>query len=111
MINQTILITGGTTGMGLATAQLFLADGARVIVTGRNAHTLAQARTALPGAVVLRSDSGDLADAQGLGAAAREHAERLDAVFLNAGVGQFGPIETVTPKDYDTMFNINVRGL
>ncbi len=112
MKNQTVLITGGTTGIGLATALLLQAEGARVLVTGRNPETLAAARTALgAGAVVLASDSASLADAQGLGAAVQKHAAKLDGVFLNAGIGQFGPIEAMTPKHFDDMFGVNVRGL
>ncbi len=112
MKNQTILITGGTTGIGLATAQLLQADGARVIVTGRNPETLASAQAALgPKAIVLASDSGALSDAQALGTKIRQHTERLDGAFLNAGIGQFGPIEAMTPKHFDDMFNVNVRGL
>jgi short-subunit dehydrogenase involved in D-alanine esterification of teichoic acids len=61
---KTILITGGTTGIGLATAQLLSAQGANVIVTGRNPETLASAKKALEGVVVLLSDSGDLAAAR-----------------------------------------------
>ena len=112
MKNQTILITGGTTGIGLATAQLLSAEGAKVIVTGRNPATLAAAQKELPaGTVILKSDSGSLADAQALGAEIKQHVAKLDGVFLNAGIGQFGPIEDMTPKHYDDMFNVNVRGV
>ncbi len=112
MKNKTILITGGTTGIGLATAQLLQAEGARVLVTGRNPETLAAARTTLGAkAVVITSDSGSLADAQGLGAAVQKHVAKLDGVFLNAGIAQFGPFEALTPKHFDDMFNVNVRGL
>jgi len=112
MKNQTYLITGGTTGIGLATAQLLQAHGARVLVTGRNPETLAAARTTLGAdAVVLASDSAALADAQGLGAAVQKHTAKLDGVFLNAGIGQFGPIEAMTPQHFDDMFGVNVRGL
>lgn len=112
MKNKTILVTGGTSGIGLATAQLLAREGAKVIVTGRNPETLAAAQRQLPaGVIVLKSDSGLLADAQSLGAAVQQHAPRLDGAFLNAGVGQFGPIESMTPKSFDDMFNINVRGL
>ena len=112
MNNQTILITGGTTGIGLATAQLLQADGARVIVTGRNPETLAAARTTLgPKAVVLASDSASLADAQALGNEIKKHTAQLDGAFLHAGIVQFGPLEAMTPQHFDDMFNVNVRGL
>lgn len=111
MKNKTILITGGTTGIGLATAKLLSAEGAKVIVTGRNPATLATAQKALPaGVIVLKSDSASLADAQALGSEVAKHTQRLDGAFFNAGVGQFGPIEAMTPQHYDDMFAINVRG-
>ncbi len=112
MKNQTILITGGTTGIGLATAQLLSAEGAKVIVTGRNPETLAAAQKLLPaGTIILKSDSGSINDAQALGGEIRKHVTQLDGVFLNAGIGQFGPIEAMTPKHFDDMFGVNVRGL
>ena len=67
MKNKNILITGGTTGIGLATAQLLSAEGAKVIITGQNPDTLASAKKQLPAdAVVIRSDSSSLTDAQAL---------------------------------------------
>jgi len=111
MKNKTILITGGTTGIGLATAQLLSAEGAKVIVTGRNPATLAAAQKELPaGTVILKSDSGSLAEAQALGAEVKKHTGQIDGVFLNAGIGQFGPIEAMTPSNFEDMFNVNVRG-
>ena len=113
MTSSTYLITGGTTGIGLATAQLLSAEGARVVVTGRNPETLAAARAALPaGALVLKSDSGSVTDALGLGTELQKQGvARLDGAFFNAGIGQFGPIEAMTPKHFDDMFGVNVRGL
>jgi NAD(P)-dependent dehydrogenase (short-subunit alcohol dehydrogenase family) len=110
MTNKTILITGGTSGIGLATAQLLGAEGAKVIVTGRNPETLASAKKVLIDAVVLSSDAGDLAAAQGLGEEVRKYVDHLDGAFLNAGIGTFQPFEAATPKNYDDMFNVNVRG-
>jgi len=111
MKNKTLLITGGTTGIGLATAKLLSAEGAKVIVTGRNPATLAAAQKELPaGVIILQSDSGSLADAQALGAEVAKHTSRLDGAFFNAGVGQFGPVEAMTPQHYEDMFSINVRG-
>jgi NAD(P)-dependent dehydrogenase (short-subunit alcohol dehydrogenase family) len=112
MKSSTILITGGTTGIGLATAQLLSAEGARIIVTGRNPVTLAEARKQLPASVVvIKSDSGSLLDAQALGAEVKKHTAHLDGAFLNAGVAQFAPLEAVTPQQHDDMFNVNVRGV
>jgi len=111
MKTKTIVITGGTTGIGLATAQLLSAEGAKVIITGRNPETLASAKKALTDVVVLPSDAGDLAAARALGDEIKTFADHLDGVFLNAGVGTFQPIEAATPKNYDDMFNVNVRGL
>ncbi len=111
MNNKNILITGGTTGIGLATAQLLSADGAKVIVTGRNPETLAAAKKVLTDVVVLPSDSSDLAAALALGGEVKKYVDHLDGVFLNAGIATFAPIEAVTPKNYDDTFNVNVRGL
>ncbi len=112
MKNKTILITGGTSGIGLATAQLLQSEGARVLVTGRNPETLAAARATLgPTAVVIPSDSGSIGDARELGAVVRRHAAKLDGAFLNAGVGKFGAIEDMTAELFDQMFNVNVRGV
>lgn len=111
MKNKVILITGGTSGIGLATAQLLISEGAKVIVTGRNPATLDAARKTLPEAIVIQSDAGDLASAQGLGAAVKEHTDHLDGVFLNAAVVAVTPFGNVTPQEYDSQFNVNVRGL
>ncbi|MFL6550354.1 MAG: SDR family oxidoreductase [Povalibacter sp.] len=105
------LVTGGTTGIGLATAQLLTNDGAQVIVTGRNPATLAAAREALPKAIVLQSDAADVNAAKNLGLELRRHVDKIDGAFLNAGVATFLPVEEVTVEHYDETFNVNVRGL
>jgi NAD(P)-dependent dehydrogenase (short-subunit alcohol dehydrogenase family) len=111
MKNKVILITGGTTGIGLATAQLLISEGAKVIVTGRNTVTLDAAKKILPNAIVIQSDAEDLNSAQALGSVVKEHTDHLDGAFLNAGIVTSAPFENVTPQEYDSQFNVNVRGL
>lgn len=111
MKNHTLLITGGTSGIGLATAQLLQGEGARVIVTGQNPQTLEAARATLgPDAVVLKSNSASVDDARALGDAVRKHTSRLDGAFFNAGIGQFATLEATTPKQFTDMFGVNVQG-
>jgi NAD(P)-dependent dehydrogenase (short-subunit alcohol dehydrogenase family) len=105
------LITGGTTGIGLATAQEFLAQGARVAVTGTNPQTLAAARAALgPNALVIRNDAGSVAAQADLAREIERAYGGLDAVFINAGVGEFRPLEAIDEATFDRMFAINLKG-
>jgi len=80
MKNKTILITGGTTGIGLATAKLLSADGAKIIVTGRNPETLAAIQRELPGVILIKSDSGSLSAAQSLGFMTPPGSERWESI-------------------------------
>src|SRR3954463_2405392 len=83
------LVTGGTSGIGLATARAFRDAGARVIVTGSNPETLAKARAALGGTVIaIRSDARSVADAKQLAAEIQKRFGGLDIAFLNAGVAE-----------------------
>jgi NAD(P)-dependent dehydrogenase (short-subunit alcohol dehydrogenase family) len=109
--NKVALITGGTTGIGLATAKRFAAEGARVIVTGRNRETLEAARKELGDrAEVIESDAGDEKQiAQLFEGLARTH-RRLDVLFLNAGIAKFAPLAEASVKDFDAMWTLNVRG-
>lgn len=110
MKNKAILITGGTTGIGLATAKLLSAEGATVIVTGRNPETLAAVQRELPGVIVIKSDSASLSANQSLGDEVKKHVEHLDGVFLNAGITKWTPFESESPQHFDDIFNVNVRG-
>jgi len=110
MKNKTILITGGTTGIGRATAKLLSNEGAKVIITGRNPETLAAVQSELPGVIVIQSDSGSITAAQSLGDEVKKHVDRLDGVFLNAGIATITPFESESPERFDDEFNINVRG-
>src|SRR6202165_4148264 len=105
------LVTGGTTGIGLATAGLFHTEGARVIVTGKNPATIEAARASLDGiAEVVSSDSGDSAEIEGLFARIQREHGGLDVLFLNAGVLRGGTIATMGEADFDEVFRVNVKG-
>jgi NAD(P)-dependent dehydrogenase (short-subunit alcohol dehydrogenase family) len=108
---KTALITGGTTGIGLATAKLFISEGARVIVTGRAAATIKAAQTELgDNAIVIKSDATSLPDMDALAEKVKETFGKLDVLFVNAGYGEFVPFEAVTEKVYDEMLNLNAKG-
>ena len=106
------LITGGTTGIGFATAQLFQQEGAQVIVTGRNPKTVEDAQKALgPSALVVASDASSLAGTDALMKIVSEKFGRLDILFANAGIAQFAPAEQVDENFFDRHFDLNVKGL
>ena len=109
--NKVALITGGTTGIGLATAKRFAAEGANVVVTGRNRETLEAARRELGDrAEVIESDASDEKQiAQLFEGLAKTH-RRLDVLFLNAGIAKFAPLADASVKDFDAMWTLNVRG-
>ncbi|MGF1662418.1 MAG: SDR family oxidoreductase [Kineosporiaceae bacterium] len=104
------LVTGGTSGIGLATARRLAAEGARVLVTGTDPDRLAEAASH-DGIDALAADSADARTGETVSAAVTERlAGRLDAVFLNAGLGAFAPVSSVTPEEFDRQMSINVRG-
>lgn len=109
--DKTILVTGGSSGIGLAAAQAYAAEGARVIITGRDQAALDQAKTSLgPQAIVIRNDAGTVASAKELANALSGQGITLDAVFLNAGVAKFAPLDAVDETLWDLTFNTNVKG-
>lgn len=109
---KTAVITGATTGLGLETARHFLAQGARVIITGQDEKRLAEAAAKLgPRAIPVRADVRSLADLDALAARVKAEFDRLDVLFANAGVGAFAPIEAVDEAFFDQQFDVNVKGL
>ena len=109
--NKTVLVTGGNSGIGLATAIQFAREGARVIITGRDQATLDTAKAQIgAGAIALKNDQGDLQAAKLLAASLAEQGITLDAVFINAGVAKFAPFADVDAALWDQTFDVNVKG-
>lgn len=107
------LITGGTSGMGFATARRLLAEGAHVIITGRDQARLDAAVDDLRSDRVLavRSDVADLADLDALTATIDQRHGRLDVVFANAGVASFRPNSDISEAEFDRTVGINFKGV
>jgi NAD(P)-dependent dehydrogenase (short-subunit alcohol dehydrogenase family) len=110
--NKNVLITGGTTGIGLATAKEFIKAGANVWITGRNSENLEKAVNEINSSKLktIVSDTANLSDLSLLEKAFAENNAPLDVLFLNAGIARFTSIEDVTEADFDAQFNTNVKG-
>jgi NAD(P)-dependent dehydrogenase (short-subunit alcohol dehydrogenase family) len=108
---KTAVITGGNSGIGLAAAKRFVAEGARVFITGRRQAELDQAVAAIgPGVTGVQGDVSNLADLDRLFATVRSQAGRLDILFANAGLGAVAPLGAISEADYDRTFAVNVKG-
>lgn len=106
------LITGGNSGIGLATAQLFVREGAHVIITGRRRLELEAAEQSLGhNALAVQCDVSELSDLDRLYALIREKFGSLDIVFANAGMSELTPLESVSEKQFDQIFNVNTKGV
>jgi len=111
LANKVAVITGGTTGIGLASAKRFAAEGAKVVVTGNNPDTLEAARKELgDNATVMASNAGDPAAVKQLFDDIGEKHGKIDVLFLNAGIAKFAPWDEASEEFYDLHFNINVKG-
>jgi len=108
---KTALITGGTTGIGYETARRFVEEGAKVAITGLDEGRLADAKKSLGGNVVaLRADAADVAAQKKLAAAIAAEFGKLDVLFVNAGIGLFGPFEGFSEADFDRQIGANLKG-
>jgi len=106
------LITGGNSGIGLATAKQFTNEGAHVFVTGRRDPELAAAVKEIGGNVTgVQGDVSNLGDLDRLFAQIKREKGTLDVVFANAGAATYAPFGKITEEHYDSIFNINVKGL
>src|SRR5580692_10845840 len=111
LAGKVALITGGTSGIGLATAKRFVAEGAYVFITGRRQNELDTATTDIGKNVTeVQGDIAKTADLDRLFATIKREKGRLDILFANAGGGAFAPLEQVTEEHFDKYFGINVKG-
>ena len=109
--DKKVVIIGGTSGMGLATAKMLLDGGARVLVTGRSKAGLESAQKELgKGAVVVSSDARSLTEIDALASRVKAEFDTFDLLFVNAGFSIRAPLESMTEAVYDEMFNLNAKG-
>src|SRR5260370_9366505 len=109
---KTALVSGGNSGIGFATAKQFVEEGAYVFITGRREAELAVALKEIGRSVIgVQGDVSNLDDLDRLFAQIKREKGKLDIVFANAGVARYAPLGTITEEFYDSIFNINVKGL
>jgi NAD(P)-dependent dehydrogenase (short-subunit alcohol dehydrogenase family) len=105
------LVTGGSSGLGRATAKRFIAEGAYVFISGRRQAELDAAVKELgPNVTAIRGDISSLTDLDYLFAVIKEQKGRLDILFANAGLGEFAPLGQITEEHFDKTFGVNVKG-
>jgi len=109
LTNKVAVVTGGNSGIGYATAKEFIAEGATVVITGRNKAAVELAASEI-GAVGIVSDQGDLQAIDQLVAAVKSRYGKVDTLFINAGVAAFAPFEAITEAQFDSNLDINFKG-
>jgi NAD(P)-dependent dehydrogenase (short-subunit alcohol dehydrogenase family) len=109
--DKVALVIGGNSGIGRAAAVALAAEGAKVVITGRDPKTLDKvAKEAGVGALAIRSDVADLAGLDAVMNTVRDQHGRIDVLFVNAGIGTFVPIAEITPERWDEVHDVNLRG-
>lgn len=109
--DKVVVVTGGNSGIGLATAQTLTDDGAKVVIVGRNRQTLEQAVTALgPNATAIQADVSNPEDLERAYNGIRATHGGIDVLFVNAGIAEFLPVDAVDAAHFDRLFDINVKG-
>ncbi|MHC0448195.1 SDR family oxidoreductase [Flavobacterium sp. 3-218] len=108
--NKVAIVTGGNSGIGYAAAADLAAKGAKVIVTGRNKEALAKAETEL-GVKGIVADQSDLKSIDNLVEEVKAEFGKVDILFLNAGIASFAPVDSASEEHYDSIMNVNVKGV
>jgi NAD(P)-dependent dehydrogenase (short-subunit alcohol dehydrogenase family) len=112
LLNKTAVITGGNSGIGLATAKLFVDEGAYVFIVGRRQAELDQAAAQIGRNVTaVKADVTKLEDLDRLCSIVRDTRGQIDVLFANSGSIEHKTLEQITPEHYDRTFDVNVRGL
>ncbi len=112
LAGKVALVTGGNSGIGLATAKLLSQEGAKIVIAGRDRTTLDEAASAIGGNVLaLQADIASLEQIERLYRAIAQKLGKIDILFANAGIGRFTSLEDTTEAIYDEVFNINLKGL
>jgi NAD(P)-dependent dehydrogenase (short-subunit alcohol dehydrogenase family) len=107
---KTAVVTGGSTGIGLATAERLAAEGAHVFITGRREAELEKAAAAIGNATAVPGDVSVAADVDRLYERVRERGQGLDVLFANAAIQHLARLDELTEEDHDRIFDINVKG-
>ena len=111
LAGKVAVITGGNSGIGLATAKEFSVQGARVVITGRDQRTLDAAAREIGGDVLaVRADASSLDEIDGLFTTVKEKFGKIDVLFVNAGIAEFTPLEAVTEEHFDSIMSVNLKG-
>jgi NAD(P)-dependent dehydrogenase (short-subunit alcohol dehydrogenase family) len=108
--DKVVVVLGGNSGIGLAAARAFHAEGAVVRITGRHRETIDAAVAAMPGAAGFRADIADLAAMDEVYAAIEQADGRIDVLFINAGIGGFAPLRGITEDAWDQVHSVNLKG-